>query len=105
MGQSTTPTAASTPMRLPSFAERLLTLLRRVMPRSLALRVYLLYSISLATFAVATVLMFYRFQFTSLVNEVNQDATLTIDLVSESVTSSAIPGTRLADTCTQPHPL
>ena len=79
-------------MRLPSFAERLLTLLRRVMPRSLALRVYLLYSISLATFAVATVLMFYRFQFTSLVNEVNQDATLTIDLVSESVTSSAIIG-------------
>lgn len=67
-------------------------MLSRLLPKSLVVRVYALYSATLLIFVSSSLFMFYQYQFNQVMEEAQQSATMLIELTSQVVSDSAVIG-------------
>jgi PAS domain S-box-containing protein len=75
-----------------NFVNKLGYLLRYLLPKSLAWRVYGLYGLSLFIFMGVSLSVFYRYQFDEHIDEEQQIAQLVTEIVAHTVTESAVLG-------------
>ena len=69
-----------------------MSLLRHVLPRSLIGRVYALYSATLLLFVGGSMVLFFNYQYTQVIEEAQQSATMLIEVVAQTVSDSAVIG-------------
>ena len=63
-----------------------------LLPKSLVARVYALYSFTLLLFVSIGLWLFYHYQFTEVVEDVQQSATMMVEVAAQTVSDSAVIG-------------
>jgi signal transduction histidine kinase/ActR/RegA family two-component response regulator len=69
-----------------------MTLLDRLLPKSLVTRVYALYSVTWLMFIGGGVVLFYQSQFSQDVEDAQQSATMIVEVLAQSISDSAVIG-------------
>ncbi|MCH2221219.1 MAG: hypothetical protein MK097_13000, partial [Dechloromonas sp.] len=70
----------------------MLRLFDRLLPASLIGRVYALYSVVLLLFVTSSLGLFYQYQYSQVVEEVQDSAAMLIELAAQTVADSAVIG-------------
>ncbi|WP_300439864.1 ATP-binding protein [Zoogloea sp.] len=71
---------------------RLAGTLTRCLPKSLVVRIYALYSVTLLFFFGGGLILFYQYQFAQQLETAQQSATMLIEVVAQTLTDSAVIG-------------
>ena len=66
--------------------------LGRVVPQSLVMRVYVLYSVTLLLFVSTSLGLFYQYQFKGAMEGAQASATMLVEVVAQTVSDSAVIG-------------